>query len=397
MRRRSIKAGLLLLFTAVAPLPAQSLFSMRGLGLPSAPVGARARALGGIGAGLIGFDMSWGNPATIAGLGRRGIVASLQPGQATPEIEGSKGSISAARFPLIRMVYPVSARLVTSLGYGALLEQSWGIQLSGQEIIGGDTIDTEDVIEATGAVARVGLGVAYQVSPSLAVGLTAGIHTGNLDRRVSRTFGDTATTLRRFDTRLQWNYSGTFGTVGMRYDMADILRAGASITLNRDLEIEGQGGDARDDRVDMPIQLIAGASGALSSTLVLATGLEWSGGASGRVFNAADAKALRRNTWHVGGGLEYQGWGSGTRTYPIRLGINWAQLPYYDEGESPASEWAAAVGIGFRLAGDLAGPLAVADVTVERGSRSGFESAALPGGLTESFWRWTFSLSLFGL
>jgi hypothetical protein len=53
-------------------------------------------------------------------------------------------------------------------------------------------------------------------------------------------------------------------------------------------------------------------------------------------------------------------------------------------------------GIGFRLAGDDLGPLAVADIGVERGGRSGLASTDLPDGLTESFWRFTFSLSLFG-
>jgi hypothetical protein len=78
------------------------------------------------------------------------------------------------------------------------------------------------------------------------------------------------------------------------------------------------------------------------------------------------------------------------------VGGSWSQLPYYNTGEAPAKEWTAAVGLGLRLAEDDAGPLAVGDITLERGKRSGLETTARPDGLTESFWRLTFSLSLFG-
>jgi hypothetical protein len=115
------------------------------------------------------------------------------------------------------------------------------------------------------------------------------------------------------------------------------------------------------------------------------------------VFNAADAVSFNRDTWRMGGGFEYTGWRGTTRTYPIRLGGSWAHLPYYDEGETPGTEWAAALGWGFHVTGDSASPLASLDMAIERGGRSGLESTANPGGLTESFWRWTFSLSLFGL
>jgi len=380
-----------------SPAGAQSLFATRGLGVPIAPVGARARSLGGIGLGLLGFDLSIGSPADVAGLGRRGIMSALQPGSATPSIGEQKGSVAAARFPLIRLVYPMTPRLAFSLGYGSFLEQSWAVEIEGTEVIGSDTVPTRDVIRASGAVARVGLGASYQLSPSLSLGVTAGLYTGNLDRRVSRTFSDSTIGLSEFDTQLQWDYSGQFASAGVRFDMADILRASASFTVSSDLDVNALEGDARDDRAKLPFMFAAGASGALSSNLAMTAAAEWSGGAAGRLFQAQDAVSMARDTWRVGGGFEYTGWRGATRNYPIRLGASWAQLPYYDEGESPASEWATALGLGFHVIGDAASPLAVLDMSIERGNRSGLESVNNPGGLSESFWRWTFSLSLFGL
>jgi hypothetical protein len=382
---------------SATPAAAQSLFATRGLGMPVAPLDARARALGGIGVGLIGFDMSFANPAEVAGLGRRGVVASLQPGSASPTIDGATGDISASRFPLIRLAYPLGQSFVASLGYASALEQSWSISESGTEIIGRDTVDTRDVISATGGVARVGLGLAWRITETVSVGLAGGLYTGNLDRRVTRTFSDSTIGLQPFDTRLQWDYSGTWATAGARFDLPGVARFGASLSISGDLDVNGLDEGARDDRADMPMIFTAGASGVLSSTLTAAAGTEWTGGAAGRVLQAEDAVSFRRDTWRAGGGLEYTGWRGAARTWPIRLGVNWAQLPFHDEGETPASEWAAGFGFGLNVTGDAASPLAILDMSVERGSRSGLESTALPGGLSESFWRWTFSLSLFGL
>jgi hypothetical protein len=393
---RTVLLALLLLGTA-APAQAQSLFATRGLGLPVHPLDARARALGGIGIGLLGFDMSPGNPAAIAGLGRRGVVASLQPGSASPEIGGETGDISAARFPLVRIALPFGSRFVGSLSYTSVLEQSWSVSVDGTEVIGTDTIGTRDVIGAIGGVSRFGVGLAWRISPALSVGVSGGLYTGNLDRRVTRTFSDSVIGLDQFDSRLQWDYSGTWGAAGVRLDLAGVARMGASLTLSSDLEVNGIDEAARDDRAALPTVFAVGASGILSSTVTMAAGAEWSGGATGRVLEADDAVSYRRDTWRAGGGLEYTGWSGATRTYPIRLGLNWAQLPYHDESESPASEFAGAFGFGLNVTGDAASPLAALEMTIERGRRTGLESASVPDGLSESFWRWTFSLSLFGL
>ena len=109
----------------------------------------------------------------------------------------------------------------------------------------------------------------------------------------------------------------------------------------------------------------------------------------------AGSGGASRETWAFGGGLEYSGLRSGRRTFPIRVGARWQQLPYHAIGEEAAREVAGGVGIGFRLATDATGPLAVLDTGLERARRTGLAGSAIAEGIEESLWRWTLSLSLF--
>ena len=116
-----MKRALLVLIAALAsasPAAAQSLFSTGGLGVPLAPLDARARALGGIGVGLPGFNPSLVNPAEVAGTRYRGLVASFQPYATSIELNGESDEIGGTRFPLIRILYPLGSRWVVSGGFG---------------------------------------------------------------------------------------------------------------------------------------------------------------------------------------------------------------------------------------------------------------------------------------
>lgn len=386
-----------LIGACASPAAGQSLFAARGLGLPMPAVDARARSLGGVGVGLLGLNTSFVNPAEVAGLVQRGVSAVLQPTSGSAELGGEEDGIDGTRFPMVRLLMPLSSRTILTVGYGAELEQSWAIATEGFERLGADSIGTRDVIRSTGGISRVGVTAAYAISSRLAVGLSAGLHAGNLERRVTRTFSDTSIGLRTFETTLRWEYRGPVGVVGLRWDPLPIARVGASLAVSGDLDIDGREGIAADDKAEMPLRLSAGASGYLAPELLLALGTEYAWGGEGVVFGGTGSIAERRNAWRWGGGIEWGGaGGGGGRSYPIRLGGSYTQLPYFDIGETPASEWSGSFGIGFRLANEQAGPLAVLDAAVERGGRSGLESETNPDGLSESFWRFTFSLSIFG-
>jgi len=396
MKLRVTYVFTIVLLATAGSVSAQTLFSTRGLGVPLPAVDARARALGGIGVGLLGLNTSLVNPAEIAGLGRRGVAAALQPSSGSSEVAGVEDDLSASRFPLIRVIYPVSSRVVASVGYGGVLDESWAIATDGFERIGSDSVATRDVLRSTGGLGQVSVTFAYSVTPSLAIGIGGGLYTGSVQRRALRQFTDTAFALADFETRLRWEYRAPVAVAGVRFDPNPNLRVGASVTVPGTLDVRAKEGAVEDGEIRMPISASFGASTWLAPELLLAAGAEWSGRGGGETNVFEDGSVVRRNAWRYGGGVEWEGLSSGTRTFPVRLGGSFAQLPYYNEDEAAPSEWSAAFGLGFRLAGDEAGPLAVADIGIERGGRTGLESTRIAEGVTESFWRFTFSLSLFG-
>jgi hypothetical protein len=379
-----------LLLAAVAPVSAQSLFATRGLGVPAPAVDARAASLGGIGIGLIGFHTSLVNPAEIAGVTRRGVSAALQPVSSRVSIEGEADGLNGTRFPLMRVIYPFGERTVGSVAYGSYLEQSWAVVTESEAVIGDQTINVTDLLRSDGGVAQLRVGVAYSVSQTFAVGVAGGLLTGNVERAAARRFsGDTTGTIRNFEERLRWTYLAPMASVGVRWDVAGMFRLSASALVGGQLEATAQAGDAEDRSYGAPLEFVVGGSARLSPILTANAGAAWNR------HPDVGGGVETDETVRVGGGLEYQGMRSGTRTYPIRLGARWAQLPYYLQDESAATEWAAGLGVGFRL-GDPTNPAALVDVGIERGARNGLESTRVTGGVSEQLWRLTFSLSLFG-
>ncbi|MGH7449446.1 MAG: hypothetical protein ACRELT_17865 [Longimicrobiales bacterium] len=385
---RRIVALALMMVSAAAPVSAQSLFATRGLGIPLAPVDARVAALGGIGVGLLGFHTSLVNPAELAGLSRRGVSAALQPVSTSVEADGSEDGTSGTRFPLVSILYPVSERLVLSLGYGGYLDQTWGVLTQSEQVINGESVTTNDLLRSTGGIAQMRLSAAYSLSPTFSVGAAAGLLAGNVNRHAVRTFADSAAAIRFFEERRRWRYSAAIAAAGFRWDVASGVRIGASVMAGTELEARSDDEGAEDRDYGAPLELNAGASMRLAPLLMATAGGTWS-----RAPSTAGA-TISSETLRVGGGLEYQGLRSGLRTYPFRLGVRWSQLPYHMDGETQPTEIGIAAGVGFRL-GDPMDPAAVTDLSVERGIRSGLAGGTVSDGVDEQLWRVTFSLSIF--
>ncbi|HSL72290.1 MAG TPA: hypothetical protein VK864_18720 [Longimicrobiales bacterium] len=408
MMRRFLTAVVML--AAAAPLPAQSLFGTRGLGVPVDPIDPRARALGSIGTGLLGLNTSLVNPAELAGILRRGVTATVQPFYGSEEIGGRTDDLAGTRFPIVQLLYPVRDRYVLALGYGGFMDQSWSVVSDRQEIVGNDTVDTRDQVSATGALAQVRLSASYEASRALGFGLAIGMYTGGLERNLTRTFPDSSLALLGFSDRSNWDYRGSFATLGVRLDATSTSRFTAAVTLSSDLDANGRTDDASDVSYDMPLRFAVGASTLLSSRLLATAAAQWTGWSESTNYAApgagSDARVVAQKTWEVGGGLEWEQLRTATRVFPLRVGFRYAQLPFRSDvltgcpetdcSFSPAKEVAGSLGLGLRLAADEFGPLAVADIAVERGRRSGWTASFDPEGLTENFWRLSVSISLFG-
>jgi len=395
MRHRVFAALAVALF-APGIASAQSLFGTHGLGIPVDGVDARARALGVNGVGLFGLSTSLLNPAEPAGTIRRGLTVSMQPWGGSAKLNGESDNIGGTRFPLFQVLYPIGRTTVT-LGYAGLLDQSWAIVADGKELLGGDSVATRDVVRSTGGIGELKLGAARYLTPRLSVGAAVGVHTGNVERSVTRTFPDSGSTLRGFQSASRWDYSGPLAAVGVRWDPTRSMRVGGSVTWSGTLNAKPQQGSTTAYKYDLPLRFAAGVSGSVSRDLLFAVsttlGTYGSGSytAPGTSVNTVADKSL-----DVGGGLEWQSLRSGTRIFPLRAGFRYSKLPFHNANEAAAKEWSASGGIGLRLVEDDFGPLAVADLGVERGKRDGFSSPTSAGGLSETFWRLTATISLFG-
>lgn len=405
-RARRIRGGVLAagvsLLLASSGAGAQSLTSVRGLGYPLLPVDARSEIMGGLGIGLQGFNAPLTNPAAPAGLTRRGFVLSLANASRDMELGDASERTSATRFPLLQILFPVRG-VVLNLGYGAMLDQAWGLTMSGSlPLADGGTLRFDDVMESTGGVGQFQVGAAVPIGEDIAVGASIGALTGNQRVQLVRRF-DTAgdSRFQPFQTMFGWRYSGATASVGAKAMVGRVAQVGASVTWSGTVSADSTDGGAPDRSFELPIQVGGGASVYLASGLLAAASARWSGwsasapaGAAGGVIGIGDVIGAR-DTWELGGGLELDDPASrAQRTFPLRVGVQYRQLPFTFIDDAP-SEWFAGAGVGMRMGTDAENPIGLVDLAVQRGWRSAAGTEP-DGDFRESVWRVSLSLSLFG-
>jgi hypothetical protein len=373
---------------------AQSLFSTQGLGVPVAGVDARARALGLNGVGLLGLSTSLLNPAEQGGIFRRGVTAAFQPWGGSVELNGEEGDVSGTRFPVIAAFYPMG-RFTFTLGYSGVLDQSWAIVAEGEDIFGADTVGTTDILRSSGGINEAKVGAAFYVNDRLTIGAAVGFQTGNVVRSITRLYEDSV--FVPFESTDTWKYSGTTASFGMRWDPLPQLRIGASVAWSGELDAKPDSGTTTSHSYDMPLRFHAGASGQIAPRLMVGISTSFASYGSGSyTAPGASAVTLAQSTSEFGAGLEWSELRAGSRIFPLRVGVRRATLPFHNQGDSEATEFAVSGGVGLRLVEDDFGPLAVADLGFERGTREGWEGTTSVNGLSEKFWRVTVSVSLFG-
>lgn len=398
--------GLLL----VVPLEGQSLTSIRGLGYPLTPNDARSEVLGGLGIGLQGLSTPLTNPAAVAGLTRRGAVVSVAAVEQTVALGGASDGMGATRFPLIGIMYPVRGIVLTA-GYGGYLDQSWAVERAGQQDIGGSTVAFQDFARSAGGIGQLQVGAAAPIGRRLAVGAAIGAYTGQQRLHFQRLFETTSFGRpETFNKTRNADYFAPLAQVGVRWDPAAVLRLAASVTWAGTLESEYTWGDqlgasdedpreATTTEYSLPMKVAAGASAYLAPSLLATISGRWSGWSAvglvpGTGFDTGNFSSSR-DTWEVGGGLEFNNPSPReTRTFPIRIGGQYRQLPFSFGDEAP-TEWFVGAGLGMRIGPTAVNPVVRADLSVQRGERTAVGASA-DNDLTESAWRVSLSLSVFG-
>lgn len=380
-----------------APAAAQSITSIRGLGYPIPATDARTAALGGLGIGLQGMTPSLDNPASLAFTTGRGAVVSVAAVEQSAELDGISDASGATRFPLIQLVHPIGGVVLTA-GYGAYLDQSWGVTRESSLTADGRSIAFRDVVRSSGGIGELHVGVAVPLSRRLAVGAAVGAHTGSQRLRHQRLFDTTSLgDLQPFTVDRRVRYLGPMAQLGVQWDPLEILRIGASVKWSGTLAADSADGLATDTDYDLPLQVAGGVSAYLAPSLLATAGARWSGWGSTGTVMAGDlagiAPSTGTDTWEVGAGLEYQNPSPrAVRTFPIRLGYEYRQLPFTFGPDAP-TEWWASGGIGMRMGPSRVTPLVRLDLAVQRGERT---APTTTGELAESAWRFALSLAIFG-
>jgi len=367
-------------------LSAQSALGAKGLGAPVGALGGRAAALGNLGIGLRGDEVSAGDPASWARLAVPSVVITMQPSWGSFDLGEQVGSSRATRFPLLGIGYPVQrARGVVTMSLSGFLEQRWAAERSGTVVIDDADVEVRDRFTANGGVSVVRLGWAQRLGRRLAIGANAGAYVGTLvetfDRELDST--DVGGTVHSFFDEDRWSYSGaTFGA-GVSYDMANVLLAAAA-EWSLDLTQAPIGDSvAASTSYEIPARFSAGATGRLTRRMHLNASVvyrDW-----GTAAGFADGVASAR-TWSVGTGLEWLVFDGETRSLPLRFGYRRLAAPFrYREEDPVESIWS--LGLGLNLA--KRGPVRFGwmDIALERATR---QSAPL----SERFWRASVSVGL---
>jgi hypothetical protein len=374
---------------------AQSITSVRGPGYPLMPTDARSMVLGGLGIGLHGFSAPLTNPASVAHSFRRGGVVTLESVDRSIQLGDESDDVGTTRFPLIRVIFPVRGAVLTA-GYGGYLDQSYSLGREGELVLDDRTVGYRDVTRSEGGVGEFQVGAALPLGQRLGVGAVVGLHTGNQRVEQSRVF-DLEEGLESYRATMRWRYSGPMAQVGVQWEPMEIVRLGASVRWAGTLVGKGVQGRAERREVDLPLQVAAGASGFLVPGLLATVSGRWSGWSvtDPHAVGAPSESASARDTWEIGGGFE---WApirpAARRSFPLRVGAQYRQLPF-PFAEEPPSEWFAGVGAGMRVGPDPRHPLALVDLAVQRGTRTATGTGTV-GDLRERMWRMVLSVSLFG-
>ncbi|HSH46356.1 MAG TPA: hypothetical protein VK966_10985, partial [Longimicrobiales bacterium] len=319
----------------------QSITSVTGLGYPMDGLDARTQILGGTGVGLGGFNASLTNPAGAAGMTRRGGVLALANTSRDLTLGDETGSSGATRFPLIRVILPVRG-VTLSVGYGGVLDQSWGVRTVGEIDVGGEGLPFQEEIGSSGGLGEFQLAAALPLGENLALGASLGALTGNQRVRLTRRFDTTAVSdYRPFDETFAWRYSGLAARAAAEWRLPSVAQAGVSLSWASSVSADSTDGRATDREFDMPFQAAMGASAYLGPSLLAAVSARWSGWSGADATGAASVDGLSgaRDTWEVGAGLELDNPESrDTRHFPVRVGFQYRQLPFTFVSDAP-SEW----------------------------------------------------------
>lgn len=386
-RPRPLRAAAVLAALALpGAASAQSFMGARGLGVPVVAVGARAAALGNLGIGLGGVEVSAGDPATWAGLVLPTVSITMQPAWGEFDMNEQAGNSRATRFPLLGIGYPVpGARGAVTISLAGHMEQRFVAVNRSTVILNEVEVEAEDRRAVDGGTSVVRLGWAQRLGSRLAVGLSVGSYVGRLEEVLDRELDSLAVGGEVYSLLEEnsWRYGGTSVIAGFNADPADLLHVAGAVEWSRDLKEAPLGETAGESAYSIPPRFSGGATGRLSPRLHLNVSAVYQDWSAAEGFGDG---VVSERKWNFGAGLEWLLVGGETRSLPVRFGYRRLAAPFRYEEEDPVeSIWSLGAGFNFVKAGNKR--FGWMDVALERSARTSEP-------LAERFWRATVSLGV---
>jgi hypothetical protein len=324
-----------------------SYYSMRGLGHPSRPIGARSRGSAGA---FAPFDPGSGvNPATAARIARLTASASTLVTNRTVQGEGIDASLRQTRFPVASLTGPFFFRTVYSVRVGPYLARSHEVSTQDTVLARDQLVAVRDRYRTDGGTSDISFLLAKRLRPNLDVAGSFHVLLGSARVNTVRTFEDT--TYQEYVESAVESFDGLGVSVGVIFLPSQLLGLAGYARSDGNLKTTVNG--VTTNTTDLPLTLGGGVAGLIANELRLAASIEWAS------WSKAQVTAQSFDTFSFAAGLEL-----GPLARSARLGVRYATLPFGPTKQP--TETAVAGGFGFGFAGGR-GAL---DFAVERAWRS---------------------------
>lgn len=376
---------------SVAVLPgaaqAQSLVGVRGLGVVGGMTDARTSALGNLGIGLAGTEVSAADPTAGKDLAVPTISLTMQPVWGEFELESESGEVTATRFPLIGFVFPVvAARGAVTAAFSGQLDQRWSGEVPRDVDLGEGGVQVSDRFEADGGISIVRAGWVQRIGANAAAGMSLGAYLGRLNQTFQRSLDTTAVdgSAQRFVQEGAWQYGGAVLSLGASLAPHRLVHLAGAVEWSGTLTASPkEGTDGGPRAYSIPLRVSAGATGRLTPRLAFNASVafqDWSAAAGFAQGTTTTGK------FSYGAGVEATLAQGASRSVPLRAGYRRLAQPFRFE-DANAVETAWSLGLGLNLAETQGQRLGWVDVGIERGTRSS-------APLVERYWRATVSLGI---
>jgi len=349
---------------------AQSSIAAQGFGYPPGQLSTRAI---GLGASIAEFDpVSPRNPASLARWGRPGLYLQYDPEFRRVTSAGGRDGTVNIRFPLIGGATRIGRRLSAGISISTLFDRTFTTESSETQVVDGSDLISTTLYQSGGGLNDVRLGLAYELSPEVSLGIAGHVVTGENRVTISTRFD--RDDFLQLNQQSEVNYSGTAFSAGANWI------PGGNFAVAGSIRLEGALRANRDERAidEGSLPLRAGLSVAYTGV----TGAVFAAGANWEQFSQlrlGSENVYAQDTRELGVGVEVEGPRIRGAIVALRGGFRLRDLPFgvnqgsqVDQAVTFPTERGFALGAGIPLATFGGASRAMLDLSVQRASRSGF-------------------------